>query len=77
MESWSAAGGREGENASLVRAGQRLLVLTDDGQLSIYQNRRLEVRYTVASSATWAHPVPVPGGVLIKSFTGLALWTWQ
>ncbi len=74
---WSAGDGRAGDNAALVRAGRRLLALTDDGQLSVYQERRLEARYTVAQSATWAHPVPVDGGVLVKSFTGLALWAWR
>lgn len=73
---WSAGEGRAGDNAAIVRAGRRLLVLTDDGQLSVYQDRKPEASYTVAKSPTWAHPVTVPGGILIKSFTSLALWTW-
>lgn len=76
-QAWTAGDGRAGDNAALILAGRRLLALTDDGQLSIYQGGKFEARYAVAQSATWAHPVLVDGGVLVKSFTGLALWTWQ
>ncbi len=30
--------------------------------------------YTVAGSPTWAHPVIVPGGILVKDAETLALW---
>jgi hypothetical protein len=32
-------------------------------------------RYKLAESQTWAHPVLVPGGVLIRDATGLTLWS--
>jgi len=33
--------------------------------------------YTVASSATWAHPVVLPRGVLVKDVDSLAFWRWE
>lgn len=76
-QAWSSGDGRAGENAALVLAGRRLFALTDDGQLSVYQGGKLEARYAVAQSATWAHPVLVENGVLVKSFSGLSLWAWR
>jgi outer membrane protein assembly factor BamB len=69
---------RQGENAALLLAGEHLLALQTDGSLTVFRAtvKGLEQvrRYEVASSATWAHPVPVPGGILVKDFAHLTLW---
>jgi outer membrane protein assembly factor BamB len=69
--------GRVGENASLVIAGDRLLVLTTDGELHIARASResfaTEARYRVAESPTWAHLVVLDGAFLVKDKTGLSL----
>jgi hypothetical protein len=31
----------------------------------------------VASSATWAHPVVLPRGVLVEDVDSLAFWRWE
>ena len=33
-------------------------------------------KYTVADSPTWAHPLILPAGIVIKDATTLALWSW-
>jgi outer membrane protein assembly factor BamB len=77
---------RLGENAAIVALGQSLLVLIDSGELMVVAGSgdryRVDRRYTVAESSTWAHPVPVASsgatidGVLIKDERQLTLWTW-
>lgn len=80
---------RMGENAAIVALGQALLVLTDSAELLVLaaSDKGYDVtrRYSVADSATWAHPVPVSSAgatgavdsVLIKDEQQLALWTWS
>jgi outer membrane protein assembly factor BamB len=69
--------GRQGENASLVAAGNTLLALTTDGELLAVDasapDFRLLRRWTVASTATWAHVAVLPEGVLVKDKDSLAL----
>jgi outer membrane protein assembly factor BamB len=69
--------GRQGENASLVAAGTRLLVLTTDGELLVVDAAAPAFatlrRWSVASTATWAHLAVVPEGVLVKDAESLAL----
>ena len=52
--------GREAENASIVRAGNFLLLSTTNSELIVAKPSATafeEVkRYTIADSATWAHP---------------------
>ena len=70
-----ATEGREGENAAVLAAGARLLALTDDAVLRVFaldSGRYAPVaRYEVAASATWAHPVILSDGLLIKDKTQL------
>ncbi len=70
--------GRQGDNAAVVAAGSVLLLLTTEAELIVARNsaKSYEVlrKYTVADSPTWAHPVPVGKGILIKDATTLALW---
>ncbi len=71
--------GRDGRNASVLSAGAFLLFLTDDAELLVAQKSpkgfEKVTSYTVADSATWAHPVFVGRQILIKDETSLALWS--
>ena len=63
--------GRYGEHSSLVAAGDAHVVsLLSEGELVVFERRGSELeevhRSEVAASATWAHPVVLPGGILIK-----------
>jgi outer membrane protein assembly factor BamB len=70
--------GRDGDNAALVAAGSILMMLTDDASLTIVRRngKAYEAvrKYTVADSATWAHPLPYEGSIYIKDATTLARW---
>jgi outer membrane protein assembly factor BamB len=72
--------GRQGDNAALARAGDALLALTTDGELTVFTPSRegfKQVRkYTVASTPTWAHPALVAAGILIKDENTLSLWKY-
>lgn len=61
---------RQGDNAAMILMGANLLALTDDAKLRVikWQPQAYEVvrEYDAAPNATWAHPAPVPGGLLIK-----------
>lgn len=69
---------REGDNAALLAGAASLIALKNDGELLVAKAnpKALEVirRYTVAESATWAHPLVVADGVLIKDVKTLARW---
>jgi outer membrane protein assembly factor BamB len=69
--------GRQGENAALVAVGRDLLALKDDAELLVLRMDAAGfapvATYTVADSATWAHPVPTARGVLVKDVDSLAL----
>lgn len=71
-------GGRQGDNAALVRVGDTILALTTEAQLVVFTASRdayKEIRkYTVAPSSTWAHPALAAAGILIKDENSLALW---
>ena len=73
--------GRGGTNAAIQSAGSNLVVLTTDGELLIVRRTPEKYdelkRYKVAESQTWAHPVLVPGGVLIRDAAALTLWKWK
>ncbi|MGE0607000.1 MAG: PQQ-binding-like beta-propeller repeat protein [Pirellulales bacterium] len=70
---------RFGENASLVVAGKLLLTLNDEAQFVAFGQQRNEMvevaRYQVSASPTWAHLVPVEGGLLVKDETEIARWS--
>lgn len=76
---WTSEG-RDGENAALVALGQILLALTDDATLRAIPTDAVafapEATYEVAASPTWAHPVPVAGGLLVKDLEHLSRWRW-
>jgi outer membrane protein assembly factor BamB len=68
--------GRQGENAALVAAGTTVLALTTEAELLVADTAgpafKVVQRYTVAESATWAHPAITADGVLVKDADSLA-----
>lgn len=68
---------RQGENAALIAAGDTLLLLTDDGNLTVARaNGKTWTAVTkveVASSPTWAHPVLLGNRLLVKDEQNLTL----
>ncbi|MGA2739616.1 MAG: PQQ-binding-like beta-propeller repeat protein [Bryobacteraceae bacterium] len=70
--------GRQGDNAAIVAAGSVWLILTSDANLIVARQsgKAFEPlrKYSVADSPTWAHPVVLGHGILIKDATNLALW---
>ena len=72
---WSSEG-REGEHASVLLAGDHLLLLTGDAELLVAAPSpaafAVAHRYDVAEGATWTVPVPLPDGLLVRDATGLA-----
>ena len=77
---WSSEG-RQGENAALVIGGDRLFLLTNDSELIVAkaggQGFEIVRRYPVADSPTWAHPVMVGKGILIKDAEKLTFWSLE
>ena len=72
--------GREAENASIVRAGDYLLMTTTNSELVVAKAnpaRFEEVkRYTVADSSTWAHPAFTGRTIIVKDVDKLIAWTF-
>jgi len=70
---------REATNSAVVKAGDLLLLLNDDGKLIVAKSSETGFeplkRYTVAESATWAQPSVSANRVFIKDVSSLALWT--
>jgi outer membrane protein assembly factor BamB len=73
--------GREAENASIVRAGDYLLMGTTNSELVVARAsaaRYEEVkRYVVADSAMWAHPAFAGRTIIVKDVNKLIAWAWQ
>jgi len=71
--------GREGDNASIVRAGPLLLLFTTNAEMIVARAtpaRWEEVkRYSIADSAVWAHPAVLGNQILVKDVDQLILWT--
>ena len=72
-----ATEGRDGTNASLVSAGPNLVMLTTEGDLLIVKKSPEKYeelhRYSVANSGTWAQPVVLKDGILIRDAQSLSL----
>ena len=72
---WSSEG-REGEHASVLLAGEHLLLLTGEAELLVAAPSpagfAVAHRYEVAEGATWTVPVPLPDGLLVRDATGIA-----
>jgi outer membrane protein assembly factor BamB len=71
---------RSGDNAAVLLAGDTLLLLTDEAELTVARvdPERFEKihEYSVADSPTWAHPVLLEGGIVVKDLNSLTLWAW-
>jgi outer membrane protein assembly factor BamB len=70
---------RQAENAAMVRAGDTIFSLEDDGELVVMKASRTEMkvvkRYDLADSQTWAQPVISGSRMYVKDVTQLTLWT--
>jgi len=70
---------RQGDNAAVLINGGNLILLKDDAQLVIAKAGGSSFEplrnYTVADSPTWAHPLILRNGVVIKDATTLAFWS--
>jgi outer membrane protein assembly factor BamB len=72
---------RQGDNAALIAAGDQLLVQNVSGELAIgpvaANGWKAARTYTVADSATWAHPALLGDRILVKDVDSLTLWSFQ
>jgi outer membrane protein assembly factor BamB len=70
---------RQAANTAVVKAGDLLFLLNDDGELIVAKASRTAFeplkRYTVADSATWAQPAISGKRIFIKDAMLLTLWT--
>lgn len=66
---------REGDNAAMLVSSSSLIALKNDGEMIVAKpsGKSFEVvrKYTVADSPTWAHPLVMADGVLIKDLRSL------
>lgn len=72
---------RQAAQAAIVRAGDLLVSLENDGELVIIRANAAAFeplrRYKVADTDTWTPPVISGNRVFIKDVSTLALWTWD
>jgi outer membrane protein assembly factor BamB len=70
---------RQAANAAVVKAGDLLFLLDDDGELIIARSDTGRFaplkQYTVADSATWAQPAISGNRIFIKDVSSVTLWT--
>jgi outer membrane protein assembly factor BamB len=70
---------RQGGNASLLRSGNTVLSLEDDGELVVFRRNGagfdVVKRYKVADSETWAAPSISGNRIFVKDVASLTLWT--
>jgi outer membrane protein assembly factor BamB len=70
---------RAATNTAVVKAGDLLFLLNDDGELIVARASRAGFeplkRYVVADSATWAQPAISGNRIFVKDVSSLALWT--
>jgi outer membrane protein assembly factor BamB len=71
--------GRQAGNAALVRAGDVVFSLEDDGDLVVFRGNPTSFdvvkRYKVAEGDTWTQPTISGNRVFVKDLTSLALWS--
>jgi outer membrane protein assembly factor BamB len=77
---WTSPGKIAG-NAALVGNAESIVILKDDGEIQILRSHAKEFNvirtYNVSRASTWAHPVPVTSGLLIKNDDSLILWKYD
>ena len=75
---WTSEG-RQAGNIGMLRAGNILFSLENDGELVVLSANRtafqLLRRYKVADTETWALPAVSGNRIFVKDVTTLALWT--
>jgi outer membrane protein assembly factor BamB len=75
---WTSEG-RQATNAAIVKAGNLLFSLQDDGELIVARSSLTGFeplhRYKVADSETWAQPTISGNRIFVKDVSTLALWT--
>jgi outer membrane protein assembly factor BamB len=76
-----ATTGRDGNHASIHLTPQHLLFLTDGGVLIVARRSPEsfveERRYDISKSATWALPVLLPDGMLVREASGVVKLLWH
>ena len=72
---------RQADNAAVLIAGSLLLMLKDNAELIVARAsaKALEPvrKYTVADSSTYAHPLLLDNGIVVKDADSLALWSFR
>jgi outer membrane protein assembly factor BamB len=72
---------RQGDNAVVMISGELLFLLKDNAELIVAKasGDAFEPlhRYDVATSATYANPLMLPKGMVIKDNTSLSLLSWE
>ncbi len=70
---------RQASHASILRAGNAILSLEDDGELLVLEPSRTAFapskRYNLAESETWTLPTVSGNRLFVKDVSTLALWT--
>ncbi|MBI4473617.1 MAG: hypothetical protein HY646_13190 [Acidobacteria bacterium] len=70
---------RQAGNAAIVKAGNVVFVLEDDGEMLVLQDSLTAFeplrRYKLAEAETWTQPVISGNRVFVKDVSSLALWT--
>jgi len=73
-----AGPGRQATGAAILRAGETLFALEDDGELIVFDAKSNtfdeRARYKVTDAPTWAHPVVWEDKFLVKDEANLSLW---
>lgn len=76
-----ATQGRDGAHASILQTKEHLLWLTDGGVLVVARRSpeafTEERRYEVGASSTWAVPVFLADGLLVREATAIVKLTWR
>lgn len=74
---WSSRG-RMADHANLIATPNAILVLADDGTLTVYRHERAALQkvasYIVAEGETWAHPAVSNGHLIVKDTDSVSVW---
>ncbi len=70
-----------GDYASFLSTPANLFVLTSNAELLVIdpgpESLEVVAAYEVADSPTWARPMLLEDGILIKSAEHLSMWAWR
>lgn len=69
---------RKGDNAAMLSSGELLFLLSTNGDLTVAKASPASYQpiktFQVSDTETWAHPLVLPEGFVVKDFESLALW---